>query len=398
MTAVSPMLELTDLILEVGGSDLQRCMQCGTCTGVCPWPVVKEYSPRQVIRLASLGLEGFEQEDLWNCVTCNTCVLRCPRGIDLIDVQRACRAVMLETGSGPDTYRTPLASLRSDGNPWSGEREERYAWAAELGLPDFMSKHEYLFFTCCTQAYDPRNKKAGRDLAGLLLQGRVSMGVLGDAESCCGDQARKVGADEVFQDLKAKNTAIFSERGVEKVIVSSPHCMQAFLKDYSDEVTLRPVHYTQLLDQLLREGRLVPSTPVERQVTYHDPCYLGRHHGEYEAPRRVLGAIPGLELLEMPRNRAESLCCGGGGGGLWMDVPQEQRFAILRVEEARETGADVIATACPYCTCMLEDAVKVLDLEDELEVLDVAELLALAIGESVGDSKGENEGANESES
>jgi len=376
MTAVSPMLELTDLIFEVGGDDLQLCMQCGTCTGVCPWPAVKRFSPRQVIRLASLGLEGYEQEDLWNCVTCNSCVLRCPRGIDLIDVMRSTRAVMLEAGTFPETYRGALGSLRSDGNPWSGERAQRTAWAEGLELPQFDGSQEYLYFSCCTQAYDPRNRKVARSLVELLRRAGVSFGVLGVEESCCGDQARKVGAEDVYLELREANLELLRERGARRIISASPHCMQVFNGDYAGELPLESLHYTQLLDQLLAAGELPLDEPVAETVTYHDPCYLGRHAGEYEAPRRLLQAIPELELKEMPRNRETSLCCGGGGGGLWMDLPIEERFAVMRVREAREVGATVIATACPYCTSMLEDAVRVLDLDEELQVLDVAELVA----------------------
>jgi Fe-S oxidoreductase len=382
MTAVSPMLELTDLILEVGGSDLLTCMQCGTCTGVCPWPTVKRFSPREVIRLASLGLEGYEQEDLWNCVTCATCVLRCPRGVDIIDVMRAARAVMLESGTFPETYRGPLASLRTDANPWAGDSSERYAWAEDLDLPLFGADTEFLYFTCCSQAFDPRNRKVGRALVSVLRHAGVSFGVLGNEEACCGDQARKVGAEDLYADLRSTNMRLLGEREVRRVIVASPHCLDVFTKDYATELPVAATHYTQLLAQLLADGKLAPSAPVDKRVTYHDPCYLGRHAGEYEAPRAVLRAIPGLELVEMPRNRDTSLCCGGGGGGLWMDVPKEQRFAVHRVREAKATGAQVIATACPYCTSMLEDAVKILDLEEEIAVEDVAEIVAHSLDSS----------------
>ncbi|MFH1132182.1 MAG: (Fe-S)-binding protein [Pseudomonadota bacterium] len=382
MTALLPMLELTDVILEVGGKGLLECMQCGTCTGVCPWPPLKKFSPREIIRMVSLGFEGYEQEDLWNCVTCNTCGIRCPRGIDLIDVFRATRAVMLESGTAPETYRGPLASLRSDGNPWSGERDQRYKWAKDLNLPQFGSENEFLFFTCCTQAYDPRNRLVGKTLIGLLRNSGINFGILGEEENCCGDQARKMGAESLYVQLRDSNISLFKKNSVKKIIVSSPHCLQAFNKEYSLDLPIQTFHYTQVLAPLIDQGKLVPQHPVELKVTYHDPCYLGRHAGEYEAPRKILSSIPGLELVEMPRNRKTSLCCGGGGGGLWMDVPQEQRFAVLRVKEAQSVGANVIATACPYCTSMLEDAVKVLDLEDEIAIKDVAELLGQSIQET----------------
>ncbi len=384
MTAVSPMLELTDLILEVGGEDLQKCMQCGTCTAVCPWPRVKQFSPRQVIRYMSFGFEGFEEEDLWNCVTCNTCVLRCPRGIDLIEVMRAARAVMLESGSGPRTFSGPLASLRTEGNPWAGERKDRYGFAAPGALPSYDADKDYLFFSCCTQSYDPRNRRVGAAMLSVLQAAAVKFGCLGHAESCCGDQARKVGAQDVYDDLKSKNTALFEEHGVQDVIVASPHCLETINKDYAPGTKLHAVHYAHLFRDLVRSGNLVLSRPVEAKVTYHDPCYLGRHAGEYEAPRELLRAIPGLSLVEMPRNRERSLCCGGGGGGLWLDVPGDERFSVLRVREALDTGAEVIATACPYCTAMLEDAIKSLDAEDSIRVLDVAELVAQSMSTEAG--------------
>ncbi len=380
MTVVSPMLELTDLVLEVGGDDLQVCMQCGTCTGVCPWPKVKAYSARSIIRLVSLGLEGYEAEDLWNCVTCNACVLRCPRGIDVIDVLRSARTVMLQAGQSPPTYGGPLGCMRSDGNPWSGDRDQRCAWAEDLDLPRFEGSQEYLYFTCCSQAYDGRNRKVGRALIGVLQRAGVDIGVLGQEESCCGDQARKMGALETYELLESSNVELMRDLGAKKVIVASPHCLQVMNLEYSKQVPIVATHYTQLLAERLRAGKLELSRPVEATVTYHDPCYLGRHAGEYEAPRELLQAIEGLTLVEMPRNRESSLCCGGGGGGLWMDLPMEERFAVMRVQEAQETGATIIATACPYCTSMLEDAIKTLDLEEEICVKDVAELLSEALG------------------
>ncbi len=384
MTAVSPMLELTDLILEAGGQDLQRCMQCGTCTGVCPWPRVRAFSPRQVLRLMSLGLEGYEEEDLWTCVTCNTCVTRCPRGIDLIDVMRAGRTAMMAAGAYPRTFSGPLASLRTEGNPWSGNRSERYAWAGKTPIPEFGPDKQFLFFSCCTQSYDSRNRRVAQSMLDIFNQAGVSYGTLGTAESCCGDQARKVGAQDVFDDLKEKNTALFREHGVTDVIVASPHCLQTLNHDYHAPHGLRASHYTVLLRDLLRTNKLPLSTPLNAKVTYHDPCYLGRHAGEYEAPREVLRAVPGLDLVEMPRNRERSLCCGGGGGGLWRDVPTDERFAVMRVREALDTGAEVIATACPYCTVMLEDAVKIADAEDAIRVLDVAEIIAQSMSTEAG--------------
>ncbi len=383
MTAEIPIPEITELIVEAGGTDLLRCMQCGTCTGVCPWAPLRRYSPRHVLRLASLGLEGYEAEDIWTCVTCGHCVARCPREIDIIEVLRSVRAVLQESGGGPRSYRQALGSLRAEGNPLAGERAERGVWAERLGLPGFDERADLLLFACCMQVYDARNRRAAEALVRVLGAAGVALGTLEPRLSCCGDQARRVGAMELADDLRDDNLEVMRAHGVARLVAASPHCLLALdaPADGSASGARVPerVHHSQLIGELLATRKLVPQRRVERRVTFHDPCYLGRHLGEYEAPRAVLRAIPGLDLVEMPRNRADSLCCGGGGGGAWMEVPSDERFAVLRVEEAIATGATVLATACPYCTTMLEDAVKVLDREDDLEVMDLAELVALSL-------------------
>jgi Fe-S oxidoreductase len=380
MQAVNPMLEIADAVAEYGGDSLHVCMQCGTCTGVCPWNLVSAFSPRLILRQISLGLEGSE-EAIWKCVTCNTCVTRCPRGLELIEVLRATRALMVDQGTTPDAIRGPLGSMASDGNPWQGRREERTAWAADLGVPTCTSDHDYCLFTCCSLAYDPRNQRVGRLLIQLLQKAGLSFGMLDSQESCCGDQARKLGADDVFRSLAQSNIEIFQERGVQQALVASPHCLNAFTKDYRDlDGAIASEHYTEVLGRLIADGELAPTELLDRKVTFHDPCYLGRHNGIYDAPRRVLQSIPGVTLVEMPRCRENSLCCGGGGGGAWSEYPVEQRFAVLRVREALDTGAEVLATACPYCTLMLEDAVNVLNVGEQIAVRDVAELLAQSLG------------------
>lgn len=374
MTSVSPMLEITDAVLEIGGETLKVCMQCGTCTGVCPWNLVDEFSPRHLLRLVSLGIEGYEQDVLWNCVTCATCVTRCPREIDIIDVIRSTRTVMLESGMVPPMFRSPLSSLRNHGNPWSSPRSERMDWAKDLDVPEFCETTENLLFACCTHVYDARNKKALREMTSLLLKGGVSIGLIGTEESCCGDQAYNCGSLEIYTALENSNSELFASKGVGKIIASSPHCMNMFKKHYSSDFELR--HYTQVFDELINEGRLAPKKDMPLNVAYHDPCYLGRHNGIYEAPRNVLQSIPGVNYIELPRNREKSLCCGGGGGGIWAEVEVEKRFSVLRINEAREAGVQVIATACPFCMIMLEDGLKAVGIdEEEMKVQDVAELL-----------------------
>ncbi|RJP14025.1 MAG: (Fe-S)-binding protein [Candidatus Abyssobacteria bacterium SURF_5] len=374
MASVSPMLEITDAIMEVGGKTLKVCMQCGTCTGVCPWNLVDEFSPRLLIRLVSLGIEGYEQDSLWNCVTCATCVTRCPRGIDIIDVIRSTRSVMLESGIVPPAYRVPLASLRNEGNPWSSPRSERADWAAKLNIPEFSEATEHLLFACCTHAYDARNRKVLKETAELLLKGGASVGIIGTEESCCGDQAHKCGALETYTALQEANTELFAARGVRKIITTSPHCLNLFIKEYKGEFDA--VHYTQVFAKLIKEKKLVPAKPVPLKVAYHDPCYLGRHNNIYDEPRDVLRSIPALEYVELPRCKQRSLCCGGGGGGIWSEIEVEKRFSVLRIREAKEAGANVIATACPFCMIMLEDGLKASGIdESEMKILDVSELL-----------------------
>ncbi len=376
MDAVTPFLEVSDAIKELGAEDLDQCMQCGTCTGVCPWSNVKYFSPRGMIRLAQFGLEGFESEELWNCVTCNTCVINCPRGLKIIDIIRSMRMMMNETGSIPASLKVPIGSATSRGNPWSGEADKRTEWAKEIDVPLFEAGKEYLYFTCCTQAYDPRNQKIGRALVSLLKIAGIDFGLLGNEEKCCGDAIRKMGAEELFMKLAENNIGLMSEKEVRTVITASPHCYNTFTKEYPElGAEFNAIHYTQLLDKLIKEGILKPKKSLDIRVTYHDPCYLGRHNGIYDPPRDILKAIPGITLVEMGRNRENSLCCGGGGGGLWNEIPQEERFSVLRVQEAIETGADILAASCPYCISMFEDAVKTVGKEEELKVMDISEIL-----------------------
>jgi Fe-S oxidoreductase len=289
---------------------------------------------------------------------------------------QAVRELNVSSGRIPGPFDAPLASLKSDGNPWGAAREKRTQWSRNLNIPDFKPDHDYCLFTCCTTAYDPSNTEAGRALPQLLERAGVSFGTLGTAESCCGDPAHKIGAGDIFSQLVRKNSDLFLGAGVKKILTTSPHCLDAFKHHYAAlKGSVESEHYTELLDRLVAQGRLRPTLEVASTVTYHDPCYLGRHNGIYEAPRRVLQSIPGLTLIEMASNRENSLCCGGGGGGAWSEIPPKQRLGALRVEEALSTGAEVIATACPYCIRMLSEAVKQLHVQNQIVVRDLAELL-----------------------
>ncbi|MBU1340212.1 MAG: 4Fe-4S dicluster domain-containing protein [Proteobacteria bacterium] len=368
------------------GDNFMGCMQCGTCSGVCPWSGIAYFSPRQILR--NISLETCTQVTVdtaaWNCATCGSCVEYCPRGIDIIDLVKSVRQQNVTAKKLPEMFTTPVKSLNKNQNPWGGKPQDRLAWAKDLDLPFFTPDKEWCLFTCCATAYDTSTskgcEKAGPALAKLLTHARVSFGTIGDKESCCGDPAAAIGEKKTFSSLERKNTDLFIQSGVKKILTFSPHCMNTFKKYYKElKNVVDTVHYIELVDQLIAKGQLKLVSPVDRTVTYHDPCYLGRHNKIFDAPRRVLENIPKLKLVEMENNRERSLCCGGGGGGPWKTYPQGQQFGVVRVRQALKTHADIIATACPYCMRMLNMAIEELDVKNKIKVQDISELLLTSV-------------------
>jgi Fe-S oxidoreductase len=378
MDVATPFVEVANAIVEAGGKDLNLCYQCATCTGSCPWGYVDPLNIRQLIHLAQLGLEGYESEDLWKCTTCGTCKARCPRGVGIIDLVRSIRMMIGETGLIPLTLRSALGSVRGDGNPWSCSRAERNRWAAPLAIPQFdRTRHEYLLYACCMASCDVRSRKIVEAATRVLRAAGVSFGVIGAEEECCGESVRKIGEESLFESLAQRNCELFRSRGVEKIIVVSPHCYDAIKNDYpAFGPRFQVTHIVEKVAALLLLGKLAPTRPLQRRITYHDPCYLGRHNNVFDPPRMILQALPGVELCEMYRARELSLCCGGGGGRMWMETKLGQRFSDLRIPEALAVGANVLATACPYCVSMLEDSRLNLNREDAIEVKDLTELVA----------------------
>ena len=368
------------------GEMFMTCVQCGSCTAVCPWNRVSVYSPRHILRQIGLGTGTVKalDEAVWNCVTCNACGDACLRGIHIVDVIKSVREIQNEKGEFPAHLEMPLQYLTEKGNPWGGSPGQRWEWAKDIDLPEFTPEHAYCLFTCCATAYDDTPSQgcrhAGRDLLRLLIQAGVSVGTLATQERCCGDPAFRLGAIDRFSTLSNQNMSLFQRRGVERILTSSPHCLDTFRKAYAEApVNIEIEHTTVLLDQLVSKGSLTPRFEVKHRVTYHDPCYLGRQNGIYDAPRRILRSIPGIRLVEMPDNRNQSLCCGGGGGGVFSETSPKGRLAEMRIQQAMGTGADVIATACPYCTRMLQEAILTLGFQDRIVVQDVAELLFQSI-------------------
>ncbi len=383
MEARIPFLEVSDAIVLSGAESLYWCMQCGLCTGTCPWRLVpgeasEEFNIRKVQRMGQLGIEGFESENcLFACTTCKACAERCPRGVDIIANVRGMRSMLAEVGTIPPSLKPILGSVHSQGNPWSGDRAKRTDWIKDIDVPMFSESTEYFLFVCCTSCYDVRSQKIARSVARCLQAAGISFGIIGPEESCCGESIRKIGDENLFQKLAESNIQLYNGKGVKKIIVTSPHCLYTFKNEYPEFGGEWEVyHYTEILSQAVKDGSLKFSENSGAKVSLHDPCYLGRHSSVYDPPRELINSIPGAELKELSRNRSNSLCCGGGGGRVWMETKAGERFAELRISEAVEAGASKLLTACPYCVTMLEDSCNVMGKGDQLKVIDISELLA----------------------
>jgi len=375
---LAPFKDVIEGLKEAGGEAFKFCYQCGKCETVCPWNRVRKYFVRRMIHQAQLGVVPFESEDLWLCATCRNCVGRCPRGVEIIDVVRAMRRLLVPDGVVPASIpnlRGVMTSIASVGNPFRQEKD-RADWAEGLSVKAFTEGTETLYFPCCYPSYDPRLKKVAQATANILNRAGVDFGILGSKENCCGESVRKVGNEELFKRLARENIKTFIENGVKKIVASSPHCYHTFKNEYPEfKVNFEVVHVSQYLFRLIQEGRLKPTKEYGKKVTYHDPCYLGRHNGIYEEPREILKRIPGLELVEMANSREDSLCCGMGGGRIWMETAKGERFSTLRLEQAIGIGAEVLVTSCPYCITQFEDSRLTLKESEVIQIKDITEIL-----------------------
>lgn len=379
LETVAPFEEVLDEIKEAGGGVYRLCYQCGKCDVVCPWNQVRTFSIRKIIREAAYGLTEIESEDIWRCTTCGRCTENCPRGVEQITLGVSLRKIASEYDvftADARPARAVRGSLTTEGNPLNAERNQRADWAKDLPVKTFTKGMEVLYYVGCYLSYDPRMKKVAAATVNILNKAGVDFGILGNKESCCGESVRKTGAEDVFRGLAMENIKTFIDNGVKKIVVSSPHCYETFKNEYTDfMVNFEIVHMSQFLRELIKDGRLEIKGEYSKKITYHDPCYLGRHNGIYDDPRELLQKATGLEPAEMADSRQNSLCCGGGGGRVWMDTPKGERFSDIRLDQAKATGAEVLVTACPYCITMFEDSRLNMNYEDLLEIKDITEII-----------------------
>ncbi len=360
---------------------LSSCFQCGVCSGICPSipiaPPENVLSAQRMLHQGKLGLIDFADKDIWACATCGACVARCPRGVDIIDFMKSLRKIIVKLGVGylPKSLRRAMGNLASVGNPFGEAPEKRGSWARDLGVKPFTKDMELLLFLGCYAGYDPRIRKVAQAIINIFQKADVSFGILGSEENCCGESANKVGNEDLFRKLAERNIRTFTEHGVTTVLTISPHCYNSFKNEYPRfGRRIEVIHYTQYLAELIEEGRLKFTKEVGQKVTYHDPCYLGRHNGIYDEPRQILNSIPRLELVEMPSSRENSLCCGGGGGRMWVDSEKDKGFSYARMQQASETGASILAVACPFCMLSLE-ASNLANNSNTIEIKSIAELV-----------------------
>jgi Fe-S oxidoreductase len=373
--------------------DLVTCTECGRCQSQCPaWNTGKSLSPKLVIMdLRDELLRGAHQalvpnvipdDVLWACTTCGACVEQCPVDIEhvdaIIDMRRY--EVLIESRF-PNEAALMLRNVENRGDPWGLGASKRLEWteALDFEVPvvdgTIADDVEYLFWVGCAGALDERARKTTQSIARLLHQAGVSFAVLGPAETCTGDPVRRLGNEYLFQMQAQQNIETLNEAGVKKVIASCPHCFNSIAKEYpSLGGNFEVIHHSQLLSRLVAEGKLRPRH-LEAKVAYHDPCYLGRHNQVYDPPRSVIESVPGVSSIEMGRCRERSFCCGAGGARMWLEENQGKRINLERTDEALATGANVVSTACPYCLIMLDDAVKERGRDEDVKVLDVAQLL-----------------------
>ncbi len=389
-------------------ADFDACTECGRCTSVCPANTVgKSLSPRELIldlrnlirnsetpiafgQPVANAVPGSSTESLWECTTCGACMEACPVFIEqmpkIVDLRRY---LVMEEADFPDTMQEAITSLETRGHPFRGTQSTRIDWTDGLNISTMaeVKDAEVLFWVGCGGALIERNQKVVRATAQLLEKAGVKFAILGRQEKCTGDPARRIGNEFLFDMLARENVELLNGYGVKKIVTSCPHCFNTFANEYPQfGGSYEVFHHTEFLAGLVDQGRLAPVDKLDGRVTFHDPCYLGRHNGRFDAPRQLV-RIASRSSIEMERNRENGFCCGGGGGMSFVDEPKDKRVNQERAREALETGADVVAVGCPFCMTMLEDGINARRGDRDVRVMDIAEILLQSMGVEVESKK-----------
>jgi Fe-S oxidoreductase len=399
------MMETGNFDVKVGAAEINdftwrqklsfdACTSCVRCTDACPATASgTKLSPMHLIlklktyELAlntDLGLHGdaVDPEELWACTTCRACEQECPVLIGHVEAIVDMRRHLMAEGKVDRKKRDLITSLSTVGNPYGLSTSDRMKWAEGLDVklwgqePD----QEFLYWVGCAGSYDMRNQMISRSLVKIMKTAGVKFGVLGNEEKCNCEVARRVGEEGRFQQAAMELIELMNKRGVKKIVTQCPHCFNTFKNEYPRfGAKFEVLHHTQLIAQLMREGKLKLKEGKDQTTTFHDPCYLGRYNDEYDAPREVLRTLFSGKLVELPRRRTKSFCCGGGGGNAWYSVEAKKKPSVIRIEEAQKVSPNILAAACPYCISMFEDAAKFLGTSESMPIKDVAELVAAAL-------------------
>ncbi len=374
---------LWEELIEITDGKAAPCYQCGVCTAICPWGLVRDepLSVRSIMRGAQLGLLEAE-EAIWLCTACGQCEIYCPRGVPIVEVFQSLRQLLWEKRKTPAGLTPILWSVYWNNNPLSQPPSQRMDWADGLNLQIFDStKHEILLYFGCTASYDSRAQSVARAIVEVLRAADVSFGILGEEEPCCGEAVLRLGHSPYFQDVAQHAVDIFEKFDVSKLVALSPHCYDVFRNHYPNiNESFEPLHYTEYIANLIEADRLTLVGNLSSKISFHDPCLLGRVNELTDPPRAILETVPDAHVIEMPHSGPDTLCCGGGGGRMWMETPPGERFSDLRVQEALDVGADIIATACPLCISCLEDSIGSMGVT-KLKVRDIAEITQMALGQ-----------------
>lgn len=380
--------------------DFEACIECGRCEEICPATRAGHpFSPREFVKVCkdlvhnANGADGdaanpeiignaIDEEFIWYCRTCSACTEVCPAAIDHVDtIMEVRRTELLMNGRAPSDATRALKMLENRGNPFAPQTE-RVDWISELGIPVVGpgEKVDVLFWIGCCVSFDPTKQKIAKDFCQLMQRCGIDFGVLGKDERCCGDPARVLGEERLFQEIATAQVEEIQKRDFRVMLTTCPHCYNVLKNEYPQfGATFDVLHHSEFLHEMVWSEELTPTLGVARKIVYQDPCYLGRYQKQYDAPRQALKALPGTTIVEMKDNMEQSLCCGGGGGHYWMDLHSTERINNLRVEQAQKKGADTIVTACPYCAQMLDDSIKQLDLEDDMRVADIGSLILASL-------------------